>query len=145
MKLVTWNVNSLKARAERVADYLDRAAPDVLGLQELKLETEKVPRGIFEERGYHLAVHGQKTWNGVLIASKLPLEDVTRGEAAVDEGEARLVAARVGGMGVVNLYVPQGRSADSDKFAYKLRFLAGLRRWLGSASTRRSRWWSWGI
>ena len=73
LSIVTWNVNSLKAREEYVADYLDTAAPDVLCLQELKLTDDAVPRDLFESRGYELAIHGQKQWNGVLIASKSPL------------------------------------------------------------------------
>ncbi len=130
MKLITWNVNSLKARADFVALYLDEAAPDILCIQELKLEDEHVPRDLFEERGYHLAIHGQKQWNGVLIASKLPIAEVERGLPEADEGEARLIAARIAGIDIVNLYCPQGQSEDSPKFAYKLRFFRALREWL---------------
>lgn len=130
MQIVTWNVNSIKARSEFVALYLDeRASPDILCIQELKLEDERVPRDLFEERGYHVASHGQKRWNGVLIASKTPLEDVTRGFPE-DEGEARLIAATTAGLRIVNLYCPQGQSADSPKFAYKLGFFDGLLAWL---------------
>ena len=130
MKLVTWNVNSLNARETLVAHYLDEAQPDVLCLQELKLPDERVPRELFTERGYHVAVHGQLRWNGVLIASKQPLEDVHAGLPEGDEGQSRLIAASTFGLRVVNLYCPQGQSVDSDKFPYKLRFFEALNRWL---------------
>ena len=130
MQIVTWNVNSLKARAEYVGHYLDQAMPDVIGLQELKLDTDHVPVEIFESRGYHVAMHAQKQWNGVLLASKFPLTEVARGLPAADEGQARLVSAVTGGIRVVNLYCPQGQSADSPKFPYKLRFYDALQDWL---------------
>ncbi len=130
MRLVSWNVNSLKARAHHVADYLDHSAPDVLCLQELKLVDEAVPRELFTDRGYHLAVFGQKQWNGVLIASKTPLTDIHCGLPEADEGQSRLVAATTRGVRIVNLYVPQGQDTESPKYAYKLRFLEALRGWL---------------
>lgn len=132
MKVVTWNVNSLKARADFVRLYLEEQQPDILCLQELKLEDDKVPRAMFTELGYQLAIHGQKQWNGVLIASKLPLTDVWTGLPEGDEGEARLVAATVAGLRLVNLYCPQGQSVDSPKFAYKLQFFSALRDWLAA-------------
>lgn len=129
MKIVTWNVNSLKARREFVEGWLDANMPDVLCLQELKLDTDAVPVEMFEERGYHVAMHAQKQWNGVLIASRTPLEEVHQG-LPQDEGQARLVAATTAGLRIVNLYCPQGQSVSSPKFKYKLRFYAGLRRWI---------------
>ena len=130
MKICTWNVNSLKARLDYVIAFLDEVQPDVLGLQELKLETADLYREAFEGRGYHLAVHGQKQWNGVLIASKAPLEDVHCGLPDGDEGQARLVAATVNGVRFINLYCPQGQAADSPKFEYKLAFFDALCRFL---------------
>ncbi len=130
MKLVTWNVNSLKARRDHVAAYLDEVRPDLLCLQELKLPDERVPREVFETRGYHLATHGQPTWNGVAIAALTPLTDVHRGLPGADEGQARLLAATWEGIRVVNLYCPQGQDTESPKFQYKLRFLSRLRTWL---------------
>ncbi len=130
MRIVTWNVNSLKARQPFVEAYLDEQSPDVLCLQELKLQTDKVPTEIFEARGYDVAVHGQKQWNGVLIASKLGLQDVLCGFNDIEQGQSRLIAATVGGIRLVNVYCPQGQSAQSDKFAYKLRFYDELLRWL---------------
>jgi len=130
MRIVTWNVNSLKARREVVEAFLDAETPDVLCMQELKLETDAVPVEIFETRGYEVAVHGQKQFNGVAIASKLPLTDIHRGLTPADEGQARLIAATVAGVHIVNLYCPQGQSEDSPKFAYKLAFYDALLAWL---------------
>jgi len=126
LKIITWNVNSLKARAELVTRFIDETRPDVLCLQELKLETDKVPTEIFTSRGYHLAVHGQRQWNGVLIASKTPLTDVVNGLPDGDEGQSRMVAATTAGLRIVNLYCPQGSSVDSPKFQYKLSFFDAL-------------------
>ena len=130
MKIVTWNVNSLKAREGFVARFLDALEPDVLCIQELKLEEELVPRDLFPARGYQLAIHAQRQWNGVLIASKRPIDAVETPLGAVEEGEARAIAATIGGVRFVNLYCPQGQRADSDKFQYKLRFYAALRAWI---------------
>ena len=130
MRIVTWNVNSLNAREDFVRLFLDEESPDVLCLQELKLEASKVPAELFEERGYHLAIHGQKSWNGVLIASKAPLADIDRGLPEVDEGQARAIAATTFETRLLNLYCPTGQSADSPRFPYKLAFFDGLKRWL---------------
>jgi exodeoxyribonuclease-3 len=132
MKVVTWNVNSLNARREFVELYLDAEEPDVLCIQELKLDTGKVPLEIFESRGYHVAIHGQPKWNGVLIASKQPLENVHMGLPDGDEGQSRLIAATTGGIRFVNLYCPQGSSVDSEKFPYKLGFYDALIDWVAA-------------
>ncbi len=134
MKLVTWNVNSLNVRQEYVSGFLDRVQPDVLALQELKLETHKVPRELFESRGYHLAVFGQPQWNGVLIASKGPIEELQRGleVPGAEEIEARLLAVRTLGLTVVDVYCPQGQSVESPKFPYKLAFFDALVAWLSA-------------
>jgi exodeoxyribonuclease-3 len=125
MRIVTWNINSLNARKDLAALFLDAERPDILALQELKLETEKVPRDLFESRGYHLAVLGQKSWNGVLIASKSPLANIEQGVTG-DAGEARYIAATTADMRIVNVYCPQGQSVTSEKFPYKLGFYDGL-------------------
>jgi len=135
MKLVTWNVNSIRARTELLTQLLDAVQPDVLCLQELKTTADLIPREVFESRGYHLAVHGQPRWNGVLIASRSPIEDVHMGLEPDDEGEARMIAATIDGLRIVNLYCPQGQSADSDKFAFKLRFYRALRAWVAATAT----------
>ena len=132
---MTWNVNSLKAREEFVFDYLDEAQPDVVCLQELKLEEEAVPRERFEERGYEVAIHGQRQWNGVLIASKAPISNVSTGLPNGDDGQSRLIACDIKDsnktLKLVNLYCPQGQSEDSPKFQYKLKFYQALRKWIG--------------
>lgn len=138
MKLVTWNVNSIRARADYLALFLDAVAPDVLCLQELKTTADTLPDEVFSSRGYQVAAFGQPRWNGVLIASRTPIEDVHTGLDPADEGEARLIAATVGGVRLVNLYCPQGQSADSDKFEYKLRFYQALRAWVAETSTPQS-------
>ena len=130
MRVVSWNVNSLKARAHHVANYLDECSPDVLCMQELKLTDEAIPVEIFKERGYHFASHGQKQWNGVAIASKHPIEEIHRGLPVVDQGQSRLIAATIEGIRFVNLYIPQGQDTESPKFAYKLSFYEGLLEWL---------------
>ena len=130
MKIVTWNVNSLKARKEYVEAFLDAENPDVLVIQELKLRTEAVPVEIFQTRGYHLAVHGQKQWNGVLIASKYEIHDIHTGLPEGDEGQSRLVAGTIEGIRFVNLYCPQGSEESSPKYAYKLKFFDALISWL---------------
>ena len=132
---MTWNVNSLKARKEFVFDYLDEAQPDVVCLQELKLEEHAVPKELFEERGYEVAIHGQRQWNGVLIASKKPISNVTTGLPDGDEGQSRLIACEIKDgkqtLKLVNLYCPQGQAEDSSKFQYKLKFYQALRKWIG--------------
>lgn len=125
MRIVTWNINSLNARKDLAAAFLDEVGPDVLALQELKLETDKVPRDVFESRGYEVAIFGQKSWNGVLIASRTPLSEVVTGLEG-DGGESRFIAATIDGVRFVNLYCPQGQSVESEKFGYKLAFYDSL-------------------
>ncbi len=131
MKVVTWNVNSIRARLDRVVAWVDKHRPDVLCMQELKVETDGFPRDAFEAAGYHLAINGQKTYNGVAIASRLPIDDVTMG---MDDGDpddhARLIAATIGGVRVISAYFPNGGEVLSDKYVYKLRWMARLRDWL---------------
>jgi exodeoxyribonuclease III len=131
MRIATWNVNSIRARSARLSAWLDRDRPDVVCLQETKVEDAGFPRELFAERGYHVAFHGQKSYNGVAIAARTPLSAVTTGfgDRALDE-QARLIAATVDGVRVVSLYVPNGGDLESDKYPYKLAWLAGLRRWL---------------
>ena len=132
MQLITWNVNSLKARESFVADYLDETRPDVVCLQELKLTEDDLSKEIFEERGYRLATHAQRQWNGVLIASKKPISSVVKGLPDGDEGQARLIACQIEDLKLVNLYCPQGGGEDSPKFQYKLRFYQALRKWIAA-------------
>ena len=127
MKLITWNVNSIRTRLARLLAVLERHAPDALCLQELKCRDEHFPHDAVRAAGYHAAVFGQKTYNGVAILARAEPGDVRRGIGdAVDRGQARVIAADVAGVRVVCCYVPNGGSVDSEKWAYKRGFLAGL-------------------
>ena len=128
MKLVTWNVNSIRARLARVTAFLKRVAPDVACLQETKVVDADFPADAFRELGYHATFHGQKTYNGVAILSLAPPSEVWKGmEDDEADPEARLVAATIAGVRVVDVYVPNGQTVESPKYAYKLRWLARLR------------------
>jgi exodeoxyribonuclease-3 len=129
--IATWNVNSIRMRQERLAGWLGRAQPDVVCLQEIKVPESDFPRAELEAAGWHLAVFGQKAYNGVAILSRTPLEDVTTGLSdGVDDSEARLVAAATRGVRIVTVYVPNGRTVGCDKWLYKLAWLERLRAWL---------------
>ena len=133
MRIATWNVNSLKARLPRVEAWIAEAAPDVLCIQETKLTDAKFPAEAFTALGYEAVHHGQGQWNGVAIISRVGIDDVTTGFGALPdpyEGEARLVAARCGGIRFVDVYVPNGREVDTDHYVRKLEWLATLRTWL---------------
>ena len=131
MKLATWNVNSIRAREARLLRWLEAARPDVVCLQELKVADAAFPTDVLRQAGYFAAVHGQKTYNGVAILSRSEPAEVERGfaDGASDEA-ARLVAARVGPVHVVSVYVPNGQVVGSDKWSYKLDWLSRLRAWL---------------
>lgn len=136
MKLATWNVNSIRARKERVLDWLDSHAPDVLCMQETKTTDELFFEDGFlvealRTRGYHAVHHGQKTYNGVAILAREPLTDVSRGfgDGELDE-QARLIAATCAGIRVISAYIPNGKAVDSDKYTYKLAWMSRLRRYL---------------
>ncbi len=129
MIIATWNVNSVRARLERLRSWLQRRRPDVVCLQELKVVDEAFPADPLRELGYHSVVHGQKTYNGVAILSRDEPRHVHRG-LEDDDPQARLIAARVGGVRVVSVYVPNGESVGSGKYAYKLAWMECLRGWL---------------
>jgi exodeoxyribonuclease-3 len=135
MRIATWNVNSVNARLETVIRWFEEARPDVACLQEIKCVDEKFPAEAFERLGYNVAVHGQKTYNGVAIVSKTPLEDVTKGlpgEDLLDDGaedHARYIEAVVSGpnpVRVASIYLPNGNPAPGPKFDYKLRWMDRL-------------------
>jgi exodeoxyribonuclease III len=135
MKIATWNVNSVKARLETVSQWLQEADPDVVCLQEIKSTDDSFPRGAFEDLGYNCAVHGQKTYNGVAILSKRPLEDVSCGlpgsaDSENQDDQARYIEAVVGtGTGVLrvaSVYAPNGNPLGTEKFAYKLAWMRRL-------------------
>lgn len=128
MKLATWNVNSIRARQERVLAWTAAQRPDVLCLQELKVEDAKFPGDEFRALGYQIATHGQKTYNGVAILARAPLADVERGLPGGDGDEqARLIAATVDGVRVLSAYFPNGQEVGCAKYAYKLSWLERLR------------------
>ena len=130
MRIATWNVNSVNARLETVLRWFEEAAPDVACLQEIKCVDEKFPAEAFERLGYNVAVHGQKTYNGVALISKTPLEDVRRGlPGAEDDEQARYIEAVVSGpqpIRVASIYLPNGNPIATEKFAYKLSWMARL-------------------
>src|SRR5262245_8245143 len=140
MRIATWNVNSLKARLEKLAWWLERARPDVMLMQETKLADEAAPRAELASLGYELLHHGQGRWNGVAIASRSGIADVVTnfgrpvradGEEQGDAeplAEARMVSAVCGGVRVVSLYAPTGRVADPPVYAAKLAWFAHLER-----------------
>lgn len=127
-KIATWNVNSIKARMSNALEWLDQAAPDVVLLQETKCVDAEFPRLEFESRGYHVATHGQKTYNGVAVLSRLPIVEEIRGLPGDPErGEARYVECVLeGGLRVASIYVPMGQSPESDRFPFKLDVLDGV-------------------
>lgn len=121
MRVATWNVNSIKAREERALEWVDTHDPDVLCLQELKVVTDKFPYEAFQQRGYHAAVHGQKTYNGVAIVAKSELSDVQIGMPDDgDEEQARVISAEIDGLRIIDVYVPNGSTVGSEKWNYKL-------------------------
>ena len=130
MKIATFNINGIKARIQALPDWLDEAQPDVVLLQEIKSIDENFPRELFEERGYNFETHGQKSFNGVAILSKLPLEAVTRGLPGDDSDEqARWIEATVVGkraIRICGLYLPNGNPAPGPKFDYKLAWMDRL-------------------
>jgi exodeoxyribonuclease-3 len=146
MRIATWNVNSLRARLEKVLWWLDRARPDVLLMQETKLADDDLPAQAFEEKGYAVAHHGEGRWNGVAIASRVgvdavvtnfgePLRPSATPEVADDEplAEARMISAVCAGVRVVSLYAPNGRVVGSPFFNAKLAWYERLARWLEDA------------
>ena len=136
MKLATWNVNSLKVRLPHVADWLQAQAPDVLCLQETKLEDSKFPLQEITELGYRAIFSGQKTYNGVAVLSK---EEALEPIAAIpnfEDAQKRVLATTIAGVRVICAYMPNGQSLDSDKYQYKLKWLAALRDWLRAHPVR---------
>jgi len=130
MKIATWNVNSLRVRLHQLLDWLDVNRPDVLCLQELKLEDKAFPEEEIRAAGYYAVFSGQKTYNGVAILASSPPEDVMRGIPGLEDEQKRLIAATVGGIRIVCGYFPNGQTPGSDKYAYKLAWLDALTRWL---------------
>jgi exodeoxyribonuclease-3 len=151
MRIASWNVNSVRSRVARIVDWLVREDVDVLAMQEIKCTDEQFPHAAFEEVGYEVVTHGFSQWNGVAIASRLPLEGVETTFAGMpgflkgQEGpdlprEARAIGATTGGVRLWSLYVPNGRALDDPHYRYKLDWLEALRSsvegWVGRAPAR---------
>jgi len=130
MKLVTWNVNSLKVRLPHVLQWLETNPVDVLCLQETKLTDDKFPVAEIEAAGYHVVFSGQKTYNGVAILSRHAITEVVKNNPLFEDEQQRILAATIQGMRIVCAYVPNGQAVDSDKYQYKLRWLEALVQWL---------------
>ncbi len=145
MRIATWNVNSVKQRLPRLLPWLDERQPDVVCLQETKLADDKFAELLDAEladRGYAVAAHGEAAWNGVAILSRVGLDDVVPGlpgGPGFPHPEARAVAATCAGVRVVSVYVPNGRTPDSDHYRYKLAWLASLRDLLAAGARRDGR------
>lgn len=147
MKVATWNVNSIRTRCQQVVDWLQQNQVEILCLQETKVVDADFPGSPFEQLGYHIYTSGQKSYNGVAILSRQPLQDVSTGFlpilladnsniepamlAALDE-QKRVIAGTIDGIRIVNLYVPNGAAVGSEKYEYKLRWLKILREYLRS-------------
>ena len=131
MKIATWNVNSLRVRLPQVLRWLDVHRPDVLALQETKTEDRDFPADEFQRTGYHAVFTGQPAYNGVALLTRDPPHELLTALPGSDDPQRRVLAATVGDVRVLNVYVPNGQSVDSDKYHYKLKWLAQLNQWLG--------------
>jgi exodeoxyribonuclease-3 len=130
MKIATWNVNSLKVRLPHLLQWLGENPVDVLCVQETKLTDEKFPQEEINSAGYHVVFTGQKTYNGVAILSRHPIQDVVKNNPRFADEQQRIIAATIEGMRIICAYVPNGQAVGSDKYGYKLAWLAALRDWL---------------
>ncbi|MBL8502666.1 MAG: exodeoxyribonuclease III [Rhodocyclaceae bacterium] len=139
MILATWNVNSLKVRLPQVLEWLAAQGPDVVCLQETKLEDKAFPRMELEAAGYQAAFAGQKTYNGVAILARSQPQDVVTGIPGFVDEQRRLIAATLDGMRIVCAYFPNGQSVGSEKYDYKLRWIAALTAWLREELARHPR------
>jgi exodeoxyribonuclease-3 len=140
LKVASWNVNSLKVRLPHVLDWCEAERPDVLALQETKLTDDRFPVADLEAAGYHSVFSGQPTYNGVAILSREPAQpDVVTDIPGLDDPQRRILAATVGGVRIIDLYVVNGKEVGSDKFAYKLDWLAKVTDWIAGEIERQER------
>ncbi|EKD72755.1 MAG: Endonuclease/exonuclease/phosphatase, partial [uncultured bacterium] len=124
--IATWNINSLRVRLPYVLDWLQQHQPDVLALQELKLPNEDFPLSVFQDVGYHAAFSGQKTYNGVAVLSRKPASQPMTDIANLQDPQRRILGVTIHDIRIINLYVPNGESVDSEKYKYKLGWLAKM-------------------
>ena len=132
MQIVTWNVNSLRVRLPQLLEWLCANQPDIVALQETKVPDADFPVAPIAAAGYQVAFNGQKTYNGVALLAREPLSESVLEIPSFDDQQRRVLAVSCGGLRVVNLYVPNGQSLGSEKYHYKLRWLAALRAWLSA-------------
>lgn len=136
LKIGTWNVNSLRVRLPQLQQWLEGSPVDVIGLQELKLEDKDFPAEALAAAGWQAVWSGQKTYNGVALLSRQPLENVAIGIPGYDDPQRRVIAATVAGVRVICVYVPNGQALDSEKYPYKLEWLARLKDYLAAEMVR---------
>lgn len=137
-KIATWNVNSLRVRLPQLSSWLEAAQPDVVALQETKTTDAEFPREQIEALGYHVAFAGQRTYNGVAILSREPLQLLATEIPGFADEQRRVLAVKIADTTVVDLYVPNGQALDSEKFAYKLAWLTALETWIRELLARES-------
>jgi exodeoxyribonuclease-3 len=139
MKIASWNVNSLNVRLPHVERWCAEARPDILALQETKLEDAKFPVAALANAGYHAVFSGQKTYNGVALLSRTPLTDVVHGIDGFEDPQRRILSATAGDLRIVNLYVVNGQAVGTEKYAYKLDWLAKVAAFLDEEVRRHPR------
>ena len=139
MRIATWNVNSLRVRMPHLKDWLAANPMEVVALQETKLADPEFPRAELEELGLHVAFSGQRTYNGVALLARAELGDVVAGIPGFEDEQRRVLAATINGVRVIDVYVPNGQAVGSDKYEYKLRWLAALRDYVAAELARHPR------
>ncbi len=132
LKIASWNVNSIRVRLPQLLDWLSSSEVDIVGLQETKVVDADFPSAAIEELGYHVVYSGQKTYNGVALLSREPITAVETDIPDLDDPQRRILAATVGALRIVDLYVPNGSAVDSEKYAYKLDWLAKVNAYLAA-------------
>ncbi len=137
MKIATWNVNSLRVRLPHLQAWHQTALPDVISLQETKMQDSEFPGAAIQALGMHTVFSGQRTYNGVAILSKTAPENVVAGIPGFADEQKRVLSATIGDTRIINVYVPNGQALDSDKYQYKLKWLAALQNYVGEELTRR--------
>jgi len=137
--IATWNVNSLRVRLNHVLEWLALRKPDVLALQETKVEDQHFPEEALRQAGYHVFFNGQKTYNGVALLSRSPLHNLLTTLPNLDDVQRRVLIANIGNLRIVNVYVPNGASLDSEKYTYKLNWLNKLQAYLQQELTQHPR------
>ncbi len=130
MRIATWNVNSLRVRIPQLTQWLVESPPDVIALQETKVPDDGFPHEAVQALGYQCVISGQKSYNGVALLSKLPMTDVVLGMPGYNDDQKRVIAATIGGVRIIDVYVPNGQAVDSPKYQYKLLWLQTLRAYL---------------